>query len=1277
MGRSRRSPSDRLVTCLLLLCMSLVKSVVAQDDPIALPEQSFGDLPGENIVIQTQAVEYRNQDLTIPGYSGLELSVTRKYKSKGQTGVVGFPVYSNGLSGFGNWNIEIPYISTVVNSAVPFNQREDFDCLGVISDFHASVPNHTMSPVGFTSGSQLPPATLAAFDSGVVLKCTTTEPRAPQLITPHGLTITLAKRTGVANNYRYWASSVEDRFGNTIFYHYNASDELFKVSRSDGAQINLNYLNGRVASITSGNRTVLYAYDGNGRLDYVTDPENRVTDYAYWPDQKLKSVEIPTGAKAEYSYWGNDPDGGHNGELFTRRISGPDIITRNFQYSSHDGGAGGGEAIRHVQQEWHEVNGNEFGSEKVRTIFEVKKSSRGAGAANTYISPEKALHGSVLSIEVRIGNPSGISFYPDGVLLFHQVNEWDTPQIGTYGCKFRVDNNPQAKCSRTRLQKRTITVANADGADNYVYDPVSFDAYGNVTSYTQQGFENGLAKTRTYSQSYVNDLTNWLVGLPNQYSVIDGGITYPIEETQYHAATSAYKSLQSYYFQYGRWLTHNSEYHPTGELKKVDYNGSSRYELYNNYKRAVAQSITVPKRYSGGTDSMSRVVDDFGQTTAETDLNNNTVFYNFDDIGRQTKINYANSYWHDVNFVYTDATNLVTETKGNLRIRRYSDALDRVKKVARKDITSSTPEIYQSTFFDHLNRVQKRTFWSENTNNVNGISFTYDEIGRKRQEQIALTNTTRTWDHYKGNKARLTDGRSNVTTTSYRAYGEPSYSQVTSITAPEGSTTVINYNRFGNTGSITQDGVTETHLYDGFEQLCKKIRPETGRTAFGYNLQRQPVWEARGTTGSNAACGGETASHKISFAYDNKSDLHSATLANGHLMQRLTRDANGNLTDSDSSDASWDYKYNDLNLLTRETLILDGKLFNVDWGYDNHASIASIKYPSGDTVDYAPNAFGQPTKTGAYATGATYHPAGGLEEFSYGNGLVRKYVRNAFGRIDTLTDKQGSATRYGQSLNYDQEYNPSSINDLIDSSYSFTNLTYDGLNRLKTGTSKWGAMSYTYTSGSNLRTMVLGSTNRTVNYNAANTVSNSIVNGVTKTFSHDAKGNVSNNGSRSFNWDIANRLTSSGSSSFEYDGNGKRVKKLAGGSTTYYVYSSNGKLIAISPTSTSITNQVYLNGSLVAKDIKPFGSVDSDGDGLTDSEELAAGTDPFDSDTDNDGMPDGWEVQYGLNPLVNDAAGDNDGDGVSNLDEYLNGTNPNAPPTGFLPSIYLILEEGA
>jgi hypothetical protein len=68
---------------------------------------------------------------------------------------------------------------------------------------------------------------------------------------------------------------------------------------------------------------------------------------------------------------------------------------------------------------------------------------------------------------------------------------------------------------------------------------------------------------------------------------------------------------------------------------------------------------------------------------------------------------------------------------------------------------------------------------------------------------------------------------------------------------------------------------------------------------------------------------------------------------------------------------------------------------------------------------------------------------------------------------------------------------------------------------------------------------------------------------------------------------------------------------------------------------------------------------DYDGDGLLDGEEIYVyGTDPLNNDSDGDGLVDGEEVyQYGSGPLATDS----DGDGLGDADElFVYGTNPAA-----------------
>jgi hypothetical protein len=102
--------------------------------------------------------------------------------------------------------------------------------------------------------------------------------------------------------------------------------------------------------------------------------------------------------------------------------------------------------------------------------------------------------------------------------------------------------------------------------------------------------------------------------------------------------------------------------------------------------------------------------------------------------------------------------------------------------------------------------------------------------------------------------------------------------------------------------------------------------------------------------------------------------------------------------------------------------------------------------------------------------------------------------------------------------------------------------------------------------------------------------------------------------------------------------------------------------------------------------VTPGAPVDTDGDGLTDEQEAARGTDASVADTDGDGLTDGEEVSVQLsNPAIADSDGDGltdgdevrvwrtspttadtDADGYSDGQEVQNGFNPNG--SGKLPT---------
>ena len=74
---------------------------------------------------------------------------------------------------------------------------------------------------------------------------------------------------------------------------------------------------------------------------------------------------------------------------------------------------------------------------------------------------------------------------------------------------------------------------------------------------------------------------------------------------------------------------------------------------------------------------------------------------------------------------------------------------------------------------------------------------------------------------------------------------------------------------------------------------------------------------------------------------------------------------------------------------------------------------------------------------------------------------------------------------------------------------------------------------------------------------------------------------------------------------------------------------------------------------------------DIDDDGLSNGDEYAEGTIPNDPDTDNDGMLDGYEVEYDLDPFHDDSGGDPDDDHRTNLEESIAGTDPHDPLSFF------------
>lgn len=459
----------------------------------------------------------------------------------------------------------------------------------------------------------------------------------------------------------------------------------------------------------------------------------------------------------------------------------------------------------------------------------------------------------------------------------------------------------------------------------------------------------------------------------------------------------------------------------------------------------------------------------------------------------------------------------------------------------------------------------------------------YDALGRAVTQTRTSDNAITRTAYLAGNKMAVTDPMNNTTTTTFLAYGQPAYNKPTLIEAPSSDDVVINYNLYDQITSIRQGNITESRFYDGYQQLCKSVRPETGITAYGYNAQRQPIWRALGTSGSTTSCDAATvpAADKVILAYNNQGMMGSENFPDSTPDEVYSYDPNGNLTRLQAGSIIWNYEYNSQNAIDKETLSLDGKSFVLDWEYNSLGALSSLKYPSGVLVDYAPNALGQPTKAGTYASAVKYHPNGQIKQFTYGNGIVRNVAVDTTGRIDAITDKK-TATLLSLDPSYDDSDNLARLIDWVDRANDVDNLSYDGVNRLLTADDRWGTGRYSYDGLGNVLSRSLN--NSTINYqydglNRLQKLSGAYAYG----YQYDKRGNVTNNGRYVLAYNLGQQMTSAKGIGYLYDGHNRRVRKTENGLHSYSVYSQGGQLLHRVDETGKKTDSIYLGKTIVAE----------------------------------------------------------------------------------------------
>jgi RHS repeat-associated protein len=760
-------------------------------------------------------------------------------------------------------------------------------------------------------------------------------------------------------------------------------------------------------------------------------------------------------------------------------------------------------------------------------------------------------------------------------------------------------------------------------------------------------FHSAVSNAQIYSKAetieYKNDLSLWVLSQP-QRTTVDGVETARIEY--------GWKAMPEKTYSFGK-LKQSVTYNSTGTVASgqigtihVAADGLGQATTLTNWKRGLPQLVT----HADAT-SMSASVDNNGWIAWTADENQSRTCYSYDPMGRLIRVIYMSetavnvcdaSKWANTtkSFVQSAVPNyglpvgywIQTESTGQKRTVRHFDALWRVvleEKFDNANIAATRSMVVRR--YDIDGRLEFQSYPVSTLSTINDASLKgtwseYDALGRTTSvtQDSELGPLTTLTQYQAGFTTKVTNPRSQVTTTSYLTYDEPTRDWPILVSHPQGAYTHIARDVFGKPSQIRRSNsasptggtvaVNRLFTYNSAQELCRTVEPETGATLMGYDGAGNMTWSAAGlpaTTVCDATGNTQSVSaRKVIRTHDARNRVKTLSFPDGRGNQSWLYAPDGlpiSITTYASAVDTYPvvntYTYNRRRLLVSESLgqAVVGEEWSLGYVYDANGHLASQSYPDGQSIAYAPNALGQPTQVGTYATGVSYFPNGAAKQFTYGNGVVHNLIQNARQlperSYDCAVVGSGCAAidkRMDLSYTYDSVGNISGITDNRNGQQT-RSMTYDGLDRLIQAISPmFGTASYSYNVLDNLASVkVTGGSqirDHVYEYDSGNRLSN-IKNSSGATvvgIGYDVQGNIANKNGVLHKFDFGNRLREvvGKEVGYTYDGQGRRVRAVSGymnPRNRTFQYSNSGVLVYEGNSgSNSRTAHLYLDGRLIA-----------------------------------------------------------------------------------------------
>ncbi len=443
-------------------------------------------------------------------------------------------------------------------------------------------------------------------------------------------------------------------------------------------------------------------------------------------------------------------------------------------------------------------------------------------------------------------------------------------------------------------------------------------------------------------------------------------------------------------------------------------------------------------------------------------------------------------------------------------------------------------------------------------------SHTFDSLNRLAADIGALSQSTRYSYDGQGNRLASTDPLARITATGYDALN-----RILTVTDPASRATRYAYDAAGNLASVTDPrNLTTSYTYDGLGNATKLVSPDTwvATSTFDAAGNLQTRLDALGVTTTYSYDALNRVARIVYSKTGATSETHDFEYDGGssgapNAKGRLTR-----LVDT-AGTTTWTYDPHGRVTTATQTV---GTAKTIRYAYNAAGQLATLTTPSGQVLGYS-YVNGRVTSImvngGPLITAAQTSPFGPLRAWQWGNGLYTFRDYDADGRLTTWEFRNGTSILRND-LTWDLANRITALVDPAAVSLGCT-FQYDSLDRLavaRNGNPVASTQQFGYDAVGNRLNFTKDGAVTNYGYAASSNQLLNLTGATARTYVYDAAGNPTMIGSLGYVYNNANRLVNvkNGTAtvaSYKVNALGQRVQKVAGGSTTRFVYDEQGRLI--------------------------------------------------------------------------------------------------------------------